>query len=122
MTMQDLVIQVGLLPAPITSYGMMTQNLTFQFIHGRGINVFFGDLLPKIILPWSGYILKIERFYHRVNQSEHTLAQVAALIVEDNSELAELQPSVAVVATWIFGLNASTVDSAQRIDKVSCSS
>ena len=126
MTMQDLEIQVGPLPDPITSYGMMTQNLIFQCIYQGEKKVFFGDLLhqylPKITLPWStdGTILRGERFYLRIDQSEHTLTQVADLIVEGNSELAEFQPGVAVVATWIFGLFDSRFSNAQRMDKVSC--
>ena len=61
--------------------------------------------------------MREERLYHRVDQSEHTLTQVAAIIVEGNSELAGFQPNVTVVATWIFGLYDFT---GQRIDKVSC--
>ena len=61
--------------------------------------------------------MREERLYHRVDQSEHTLTQVAAIIVEGNSELAGFQPNVAVVATWIFGLYEFN---GQRMDKVSC--
>ena len=78
----------------------------------------FGSLqqdLPEIMLPWEGRSLRGERLYHRVDQSEHTLTQVAALIVEGNPELAGFQPNLSVVATWIFGLYESEL----RVDRVS---
>ena len=52
-----------------------------------------------------------------MDQSEHTLTQVGAIIVEGNSGLAGFQPNVTVVATWIFSLYDFN---GQRMDKVSC--
>ena len=67
------------------------------------------------MLPWEGRSLRGERLYHRVDQSEHTLTQVAALIVEGNPELAGFQPNLSVVATWIL------YEYAERVDRVSVS-
>ena len=63
--------------------------------------------LPRMVLQWSNSTW-IDMFYQRVDKSEHTLTQVADLIVEGNPELAEFQPNVSVVATW------------ELFDKVSC--
>ena len=55
-----------------------------------------------MVLQWPNDV-HIRRMYHRVDRSERTLTQVAALILEDNSELAEFQPNKAVVATLVIG-------------------
>ena len=63
--------------------------------------------LPRMEL-WPIMVYQLESsaqlmwMNHRVDRSEHTLTQVAYLIVESNSDLAEFQPSVAVVATSVF--------------------
>ena len=55
--------------------------------------------LPRMVLQWPNSTW-IEMFYQRLDSSEHTLTQVAALIVEGNPKLAGFQPNVSVVATW----------------------